>query len=139
MNKKITYTVPIYTFQIDFIGHVNNAVYMQWMEIGRTKLLDAVGMSIDNIAGDGIATVLVRTEIDYIVPLYLGDTATVELWLSELRRASARIEFRFYNQGGDLAASGSQRGLFINQSTQRPHRLSRERRALFEPYLIEKG
>jgi len=132
---KITFQLPIYTFQIDFIGHVNNAIYVQWMEIGRTKLLDGIGMSIDKIAQNGIVPVLVSTEIKYIQPLHLGDQVRVEMWLSELRRASAWIEFRFYNQNEKLVASAKQLGLFVDTATNRPHRLSKEDRELFEQFV----
>ena len=132
---KITFQLPIYTFQIDFIGHVNNAIYVQWMEIGRTKLLDGIGMSIDKIAQNGIVPVLVSTEIKYIQPLHLGDQVRLEMWLSELRRASAWIEFRFYNQNEKLVASAKQLGLFVDTATNRPHRLSKEDRELFEQFV----
>ena len=36
--KKITFTLPVYTFQIDFAGIVSNIVYIEWMEIGRLTL-----------------------------------------------------------------------------------------------------
>jgi acyl-CoA thioester hydrolase len=133
--KKIEFELPIYTYQIDFAGHVSNIVYVQWMEMGRQKLLDAVGLPIDQIAEDGIVPILVSTEIVYKVPLYLGDRVRVEMWLSELRRASARMEHRFYRDGDILAASGSQKGLFVHRESMRPHRMSSATRAAFEPYL----
>jgi acyl-CoA thioester hydrolase len=133
--KKVEFELPIYTYQIDFAGHVSNIVYVQWMEIGRTRLLEAVGLPVEHVAESGFFPVLVSTEIDYKVPLYLGDSVRVEIWLSELKRASARVEHRFYKNGDTLAASGSQRGLFVDLESMRPYRLPREMRAAFEPYL----
>ena len=31
--KKVVFDLPIYTYQIDFAGHVSNIVYLQWMEM----------------------------------------------------------------------------------------------------------
>ena len=45
MNK-VVFDQEIYTFHIDFAGHVSNIVYVQWMEIGRLKLLEAVGLPV---------------------------------------------------------------------------------------------
>jgi len=137
---KIEFELPVYTFHIDFVGHVNNAVYIQWMEIGRTKVLEAGGMPVDRLAhtgitGEGIVPILVSTEIEYKQPIFLGDRVRVEVWISELRHASARLEFRFYKEGDVLAASGSQKGLFVSRKTMRPQRLSREIKARFEPYV----
>jgi acyl-CoA thioester hydrolase len=140
MGNRIELDLPIYTFHIDFAGHVSNIVYIQWMEIGRLKLLQATKMPVEQLTQRDIVPVLVSTEIEYKVPLVLGDQVRLEVWLSELRRASVRMEFRFYNEAHILCASGSQKGLFVHRESMRPYRFSDEMRAAFEPYLIcEKG
>ena len=134
--QKIVFDLEVYPYQIDFTGHVNNSVYIQWMEIGRTKLLEAVGMPIHEISKKGVAPVLVNTSITYKSPLYLGDHVQIELWLSELRNASAMMQFRFHNNQQTLVAEGVQKGLFIDKETIRPKRLLPEERVLFTPYLV---
>lgn len=133
--QKIRFDLEVYSFHIDFLGHVNNIVYVQWMEIGRTKLLEAIGLPTQEIFEQGFAPLLVQTHINYKLPLYLGDRVRLELWLSELRQASAIMQFRFYNPQEALAAEGWQKGLFIDRHTLKPRRLRLEERALFAPYL----
>lgn len=133
--QKICFELEVYSFHIDFIGHVNNIVYVQWMEIGRTKLLEAIGLPTHEIFDQGFVPVLVHTNIAYKSPLFLGDRVRVELWLSELRNASAVMQFRFYNAAATLAAEGWQKGLFADRQSMRPRRLRSEERALFLPYL----
>ena len=133
---KISLALEIYTYQIDFIGHVNNSVYVQWMEIGRTKLLESIGLPIHKIAKSGFVPVLVRTEITYKTPLYLGDAVRMDLWLTELRQASAIMNFHFTNGEGILAAEAYQKGLFIDWKTKRPRRLKPEEKELFSPYVF---
>lgn len=133
--QEICFDLEVYSYQTDFLGHVNNAVYIQWMEIGRTKLLEAVGLSTEKIFQEGFAPVLVQTNITYKSPLYLGDTVQVKLWLSELRNASAIMQFRFYNPQKTLVAEGFQKGIFVDKQTMRPKRLRSEERDLFTPYL----
>ena len=137
--QKICFEIEVYSFHIDFIGHVNNTIYVQWMEIGRTKLLEAIGMPTHEIFQQGFVPVLVQTNITYKSPLYLGDRVQVELWISELRNASAIMQFRFYNAQGILAAEGWQKGLFVERETMRPRRLRSEERALFAPYVHSMG
>lgn len=60
-------------------------------------------------------------------------------WISELRNASAIIQFRFYNAQQTLAAEGWQKGLFVERETMRPKRLRSEERALFMPYVHQTG
>jgi len=137
--QKISFDQEIHTFQIDFLGHVNNGIYIQWMEIGRTKLLEAAGMVTAEILKQNFAPILVQTTITYKVPLFLGDHVHVEVWLSELRNTTGVIQFRFYNNQQILVAEGSQRGLFVDTKTMLPRRLLQEERALFLPYLVSQS
>jgi acyl-CoA thioester hydrolase len=133
--KKVVFDLPIYTYQIDFAGHVSNIVYVQWMEIGRTKLLEEAGFPVHLLVERGVLPILAGTRIEYRKPLLLGDRVRAEVWLSSLGRASAGIELRFFGGGGDLAAAGSHRAAFIDAGSRRPFRIPKEMRAAFEPFL----
>lgn len=137
--KKVTFEQEVHTFHIDFLGHVNNGVYIQWMEIGRTKLLEAAGLFMSEILNQSFAPLLVETNIKYKLPLYLGNRAHIEVWLSEMRHATGVMQFRFYNGQGALVAEASQKGLFIDTKTLQPRKLRPEERALFLPFLEETG
>jgi acyl-CoA thioester hydrolase len=117
------------------MGHVNNIVYVQWMEVGRHHLLEAVGWPINVIAQQGFGPVLVETSISYRKPLLIGDRVQINIWLSKLSQASAWAEFEFFN-GQGLVAQGKQRGLFVDLASNRPKRLQAEERARFLPYVI---
>ena len=135
--KTIEYTKPIYTYEIDSGQHVSNIAYVQWMEVGRLKLLEEVGLPVHEIKSKGFVPALIRTEIRYKKPLFLGDEVRVVLWVSELKNASATMRFEFYNQLNDIVAEGEQVGLFIKVDSQRLHKLSTSDRARFEPYIAK--
>ncbi|MGL4621860.1 acyl-CoA thioesterase [Chroococcidiopsis sp.] len=137
MQKTIFFDLEVYSYQIDLLGHVNNAIYIQWMEIGRTKLLEVVGLPTPEIVKQGFAPVLVHTSITYKSPLFLGDRVSVNVWVSQLKNASAIVQFRFHNQEKILAAEGLQKGLFLDLHTMHPRRLSPEEKALFAQYLCQ--
>src|SRR5690348_4742223 len=120
---KLTLELPVYTFQIDFSGHVSNVVYIQWLEICRLTILERAGLPAHEAARQGLLPVLTDTIISYKKPLYLGDTVRAEAWISELAGASAWVEYRIYNGDGELAAEARQRGLWINADTKRPARI----------------
>jgi len=136
MNK-LVYNEKIYTYHIDFVGHVNNIIYIQWMENGRMKLLEAIGLPVTEIAhGEGIVPVLTETFITYKKPFFLHNSVKIELWVSVLNNASAIMEFRFYNEKEELCATGWQKGLFIDRKSMRPSRLTQKHREAFEKFLI---
>lgn len=133
--QKITVNLEVYTYQIDFAGHVSNIVYIEWMEIARIKFLETIGLPTQDIAKAGFVPVLLHTEISYKKPLFLGDRVQVELWLAELNNASAIMAIQMLNSAGKIAAVGRQKGIFLDTVTQRPKRLTPEHRDLFLPYL----
>jgi acyl-CoA thioester hydrolase len=134
--KKATARFEIYTFHIDFSGHVSNIVYVQWMEIMRLKLLEEADSSVFTMAESrGVIPVLTDTQISYKKALYFGDTVRMEAWFSEIRAASAWVEYRFYNQKDELMALGRQKGVYLYRDSLRPYRLPPEERAKLEPYL----
>lgn len=135
MNKIIKIDLEVYTYQIDFAHHVSNIVYIQWMEIGRLKLFEEIGLSVVEAEKRNITPILANTKISYKKPIYFGDEVRLEVWISELAFASAIIEYRFYINGNTEAATGQQKGLFINLTTKKPHKLTQDERDLFKKFI----
>jgi acyl-CoA thioester hydrolase len=126
--------LEIFTFDIDFAGHVSNIAYIRWLEIGRLRLLADAGLPVPALLEQGLAPVLTRTEIDYRWPLRLGDPVHLSLWMEALRAASATLRFEI-TSGTRTVATARQVGLFVHTGSGRPHRLPPEVRARFEPYV----
>ncbi|TNF45417.1 MAG: acyl-CoA thioesterase [Bacteroidetes bacterium] len=135
--QKLTFEENIYTYHIDFVGHVNNINYITWMENGRVKLFEEMGISIfDLLEKNNILPIITETYIQYKKALFLNNQVKIECWVSQLNNASAILQFRFYNEKQELCSSGHQKGSFINSKTLRPVRLSEEMRSCFEKFLI---
>jgi acyl-CoA thioester hydrolase len=143
--KKITFDLDIYSYQIDCTGQVHDTVYLNWMEIGRGKLLDEVGLPPSVLASQDSIPALASTTIAYKTPLFQSDRVWVEMWLSALGYASAVMRFHFYNAATDianlrdqvLAAEGYQRSMFVDKNTLKSKRFSRQEKDAFLPYLEE--
>ena len=136
--EKITFSEEIHTFHIDFAGHVSNITYIQWMEIGRVKLLETIGYPVTTIVEKlGLLPTLIKTEIQYRQQLFLGDQVNIALWISKLRNVSADIAFTFSNGKGEITAQGQQTGLFIDRKTHKPSPLPSEAHRLFEQFVAK--
>ena len=134
--SKLVFYEKIYTYHIDIVGHVNNIIYIQWMENGRMKLLEAMELPITELTeGEGIVPILTDTTIKYRKPFFIHNIVKIETWVSKLDNASAILEFRFYNEKEELCATGWQKGLFINRKTMKPVRLNQVHRTAFEKFL----
>jgi acyl-CoA thioester hydrolase len=141
--KKITFNLDIYSYQIDCAGQVNNAVYINWMEVGRLKMLDAVGLPITTLISQGTYLSLAHTTISYKTPLLLTDRVWIEMWLSALGYSSIVMRFNFFNTGLNpenmpgqvLVAEGYQRGMFVDRNSGKTKRFTREEKEAFLPYV----
>ncbi len=135
--KKLVFKEPIYTYHIDFVGHVNNIIYVQWLENARVKLIEAMGLQITDLSeNDAILPIITETNIRYKKPFFLSDEVTVEVWVSDIFNVSANFRFRFLNQNQDECATAKQKVLFIDRSTQKPSRKTAKFRTSFEKYYI---
>lgn len=134
VHRTVELGLEIYTFDIDFAGHVSNISYIRWLEIGRIQLLADVGFQTHELLESGLAPLVIRTEIDYRLPLKLGDHVHMSIDLVELRAASATVDFRITSED-QLTATARQRVLFISRDTGKPARVSPEFRERFSPYL----
>ena len=134
VDRTVEIDLDIYTFDIDFAGHVSNITYIRWLEIGRIQLLADVGFQTHELLESGLAPIVIRTEIDYRLPLKLGDHVHMSLDLVELRSASAMLDFRI-TSNGQVAAAARQTAIFVSRDTGKPFRVSREFRERFSPYL----
>lgn len=137
--RKLIFNENIYGYHIDFAGHVNNIVYIQWLENGRTKLLEEVGTPAHKIdLQEGLVPVIIETQIKYKKPLFLHNKVTVELWLSKINNASVILDFRILDENLEICATAQQKGLFIDRKTMRPQRISQNFKDKFIEFLITK-
>ena len=135
--QKLVFEEKIYTYHIDIVGHVNNIIYIQWMENGRMKLLEEIGIPVTELTkNEGILPVITNTTITYKKAFFIYNSVRIEMWVSKMLNASAILEFRFYNEKDELCATGQQKGLFVNTTTMRPSRITEKHREAFEKYLI---
>ncbi|MGF7151922.1 YbgC/YbaW family acyl-CoA thioester hydrolase [Sphingomonas zeicaulis] len=104
---------------IDFMGHVNNAVYLKWVQ-------NVVIAHWQRIAGpEAVAAhvwVALRHEIVYRRPAFLNDRLVVTAVLEQVRRESAFYETTV-RRGGDVLARVKSRWCCLDARTLRPTRL----------------
>ncbi len=117
--------IRVKTYDIDFIGHVNNIVYIRWLEDLRLHFLDA-HLPLEELRESGIVPVIVNTEIHYRQGIVLSDRMVRgRIWVRELGRAVFHLSAEFH-VGDELRCSASQRGSFINAEKMRPARIPKD-------------
>src|SRR5271170_936174 len=89
------FTVPleVYYFDTDAGGVVHNIAYLRMIEVARTQLGAALGLSLAEMGRTGFVPVVARTEIDYLRPARLGDALHVTAELGRLEKVRFLINF----------------------------------------------
>ncbi len=124
-----TFPIKILPADIDFMGHVNNARYLGWVQ-------DAVLSHWRNIApADAVASrawVALKHEITYRKPAFLDDDVVARTVLENTRGARA-----FYRtviaRGEDVLAEIQSSWCCIDAETLRPARIGEEIARFFFP------
>jgi acyl-CoA thioester hydrolase len=86
---------------LDPLGHVNNVVYLDYLQEARLRALRQVGYrEIENFI-----QVMAHQSIDYRQPIfYSTDPLVIEVWISSVGNTSYRMKYRILNDNGDVAA-----------------------------------
>ena len=113
----------------DPYGHVNNAVYLTYLEEVRDEWLErALGES-----GDAWGYVTARVAIDFRRELTQDDdTVVARLWLTRIGTSSVTTREEIVTVGGELAAEAEAVLVARDTETGRPRPLSDAERAALE-------
>ncbi len=113
---------------IDSFGHVNNAVYNQWLDEAAWAHWDSYGFDKQTCAAARRGMAVVRAETDYLASCYDGDKLDVAVWItaSDGRlRAERRYQIRRVDNGKTVFRSNWKLVCF-NLDSGKPARMSAE-------------
>ncbi|WP_462379083.1 acyl-CoA thioesterase [Pseudomonas sp. Marseille-QA0892] len=79
--KPFTLDIQVGSADVDGLGHVNNAVYVTWMERCAWAHSEALGIGLDVYQSLDRAMAVHRHEIDYLVPAHAGETLVLATWI----------------------------------------------------------
>ena len=109
---------------IDQLGHVNDAVWVQWMELVAVAHWDSVADAAPRAA---YFWVVVRHEIDYLRPAVQGDRIVARTWVGEAPRG-ARFDrhVEFTGADGRMCVRARTDWAIIDKALGRPIRVPAE-------------
>lgn len=93
MKNAFTLTITVSPEDIDTLHHVNNLVYVKWMDKIATTHWDF--LTKDNPLPQYIWVVM-RHEIDYLKQATLGDEIVVKTWVGETKGITSVRFMEFY-------------------------------------------
>lgn len=130
--KPLAVSLPftVKTYDIDFAGHVNNLVYIRWLEDLRFALLET-HFPMEPMMKQGVAAILARTNIQYRRAIRLFEEVTGHMWVSSVGAARVVLEAHI-TSGSDVCADAMQEGVFVQLESGKPLRVPQEFRQIFD-------
>ena len=90
MEKKYTYNFVVRGYELDSFGHVNNAVYLNYLEQARWDIIEQLGL-LKYFKDTGNFLVVIENKIKYIHELNIFDKVYIE---TSMRRRGFFVEFK---------------------------------------------
>jgi len=123
-NNHYKKTIIVLPKHLDDINHVNNVVYVQWMQ-------DIAGEHWNSVASDKLKQDLLwmikRHEIDYFNQAFLGDELVMETWTGDFTNVTWKRHYEIIRRTDDKKIiSASSIWIPFDRKTQRPRRVDEE-------------
>lgn len=126
MQPFVTY-LRVRHYEMDTLGHVNNAVYQHYLEQAAIEHSEALGFGLDRYAELGGVFVMRRLEIDYLSPAVAGDTLAITTWAEAMRGSRAIRRYEIRKQGEEkLLVTAEAVWVWIEGRSMRPRPIPTE-------------
>lgn len=124
------------TYDVDFASHVNNQVYIRWLEDLRFELLKR-HYPLEPQLQAGVVPLLTRTDITYRRAIRLFEPVRGVMWMHKVSAMRIYLTAKI-TVGEQLCADVIQEGAFVRAEDGRSLKLPDELRALFASW-VEPG
>jgi acyl-CoA thioester hydrolase len=127
MSLSSTYTKTFFIPEssIDENGHVNNVVYVQWMQDIAVEHYASIG-GIEAQGPD--ATWVVRSHrVEYFLPAFLGEEIEIRTWVENIQRVRSLRMYEFVRKAdGKTLVRGETDWVFVDMKSGRPLAIPQE-------------
>ncbi|KUF14813.1 acyl-CoA thioesterase [Streptomyces silvensis] len=133
------YSCPLRWSDMDAFGHVNNAVFLRYLEEARIDFMFRLSAEDDGPSFSG-GSVVARHEIDYLRPLvHRHEPVTIESWVTKIGAASLTVSYEIKDPepDGQVYVRASTVVVPFDLKAQRPRRITAHERAVLEQYRPE--
>ncbi|WP_312886887.1 acyl-CoA thioesterase [Actinocrinis puniceicyclus] len=131
---RYVYLCPLRWADMDAFGHVNNVVYLRYLEQARVEWMFTTAKQA-GVAQFSLGTVVARHEIEYRRPLvYRPEPVRVETWVTRISNASFTVA---YEVKDDEALYAIAETILVpyDLGAERPRRITADERDYLKPYL----
>ena len=117
----------------DPLGHVNNAVYLTYLEQARFTHWRALwGFGSPQLPAGRPGVILARVECDYRRPATYGEMLEIRMTVAELGRTSFRYEYEVLDEQGRTVVAAKTVQVMYDYASEKPVPIPDDIRALLQ-------
>jgi acyl-CoA thioester hydrolase len=117
---RFKHTIPVSPADIDEQGHVNNVVYVRYVQEAAIAHWNAlVGEELNK----QVAWVVLRHEIDYLRPAFAGDVLTATTWVGTTHGVKSERWVELTNSAEQLVIRAKTTWCMLDNATRKPKRI----------------
>ena len=109
-QKRISTDIIVRFRDIDSMGHVNNAVFLTYFEEGRKIFLQEV---FNIIEPADYPFILAHIQCDFLKPVKLGDSLSVQVWIGEIREKSFTFKYELVDRSSESIVFGRGKSVMV--------------------------
>jgi acyl-CoA thioester hydrolase len=94
MSSIFEYAIEVRDSDIDVLGHVNNVVYIQWMQNAAYAHSAALGWTLERYLSLGAGWVARLHQIEYLQPAFAGQRVIVKTWVADMKKVTSMRRYR---------------------------------------------
>uniref|UniRef100_A0ACD5GVU7 Acyl-CoA thioesterase n=1 Tax=Desertifilum tharense IPPAS B-1220 TaxID=1781255 RepID=A0ACD5GVU7_9CYAN len=134
--QKFTTQLRVRHYEMDALGHVNNAVYQHYLEQAAIEHSEHLGFTVARYQQLGGVFVLRKVEIEYLRPANASDILEITTWLEKMKgtRAVRRYEIRRLD-AEDILVMAEALWVWVDTTAMRPRVIPKEMIEAFDAYL----
>lgn len=107
----------------DQMGFVHHSNYVKYLEYARWEVFRQLGIAYKKIEEDGILMPVIDMNLRFLKPLRYDDLVNIELDFSLVRPTRLEVNYRIYNQDGELVHKAYTALAFLRKSSGKPCRV----------------
>jgi len=116
----------VMSYELDAFGHVNNAVYLNYLEKARNDFMIGKGMGFGDFFRWKKFPVVIRALLEFKSPARAGDRLDIRGWISDHTATGFTLAYEIWNDSGSqLILRGETVHVFIDEGN-RPTRIPTE-------------
>jgi acyl-CoA thioester hydrolase len=123
MKTQVRFRVRSY--ECDTYGHVNNAVYLHYLEYARWEFLKDIGFDYDAMIKAGFAVYIAHVEIDYKKSAWPDEELLIET-IPVKKGAVSGVFRQIITRGDDEIVLAEVTWAFVNSGTGKPSKPPKE-------------